>query len=46
MPSSTFKYTGGKTISAAMNSGSVRLESQISARMMNDATGTDLMAVT
>ena len=46
MPSSTFKYTGGKTISAAMNSGSVRLESQISARMMNDATGTVLTAAT
>ena len=46
MPSSTFKYTGGKTISAAMNSGSVRLESQISARMMNDATGMVLTAAT
>ena len=46
MPSSTFRYTGGSTISAEMNRDRLRLLSHTSARMMKDATGTALTAAT
>ena len=46
MPSSTFRYTGGNTISAEMNRDRLRLLSHTSARMMKDATGTVLTAAT
>ena len=39
-------YRMGKTIRNEMNSGSADVRIQISARMMNDATGTALMAST
>ena len=45
-PSRTFRYTGGKTISAEMKNARLRLGSHTSARMMNDATGTALMTAT
>ena len=45
-PASTLVYRMGKTIRNEMNSGSADVRIQISARMMNDATGTALMAST
>ena len=46
IPSSTFRYTGGNTISAEMNRDRLWLLSHTSARMMKDATGTVLTAAT
>ena len=46
MPSSTLRYTGGKTIRAEMNSGRLSGPSQTRARMMKDATGTAFTTAT
>ena len=46
MPSSTFRYTGGNTISAEMNRDRLWLLSHTRVRMMKDATGTVLTAAT
>ena len=46
MPSSTFRYTGGNTISAEMSRDRLRLLSHTSARMIKEATGTALITAT
>ena len=46
MPIRILVYSSGKTMRKEMNRESREIFSQISARMMNDATGTDLMAST
>ena len=46
MPASTFRYTGGNTISAEMNRDRSRPSSHTSARMMKDTTGTAFTAAT
>ena len=44
MPARTFRYTGGNTIRAEINSGRERLSSHTRARMMKDTTGTAFTA--
>ena len=46
MPESTLVYITGNTITSAMNTDRLREPNQISARMMNDATGTVFIAST
>ena len=46
IPVSTLVYSTGNTMRNEMNTASCRVLIQIRQMMMNDATGTDLMAVT